>query len=332
MRAGGPMDVWMLELAVYARSVSMKLGPGGAGLVGSDFELPEWDPLGFTNNQNPDTIAWYRAAELKHGRVSMLAALGQIFQSFYHLPDPVFSETDKPWAALLKVYEERPLAIGQILLAVFACEAIGQAQQAKPGQAGGDLGWDPLGLKSSDPETWEKTQLRELKNGRLAMLAVSLLLFFAIAYSFQQCGMRLPLTSSLPSPLLLSVLSASALRLLALWYAITPLFKTVPLRFASVVSTLLFLKCTDQRLSGPGEPDRTGRHRGDPGGPRKFDCISLRPLVLVCIIHGDGAGSRHIPAEVSGVLLGPMTSKLTIRSQIGRKPSHSTDLFSIIPS
>jgi light-harvesting complex I chlorophyll a/b binding protein 1 len=30
-----------------------------------------------------------------------------------------------------------------------------------------------LGLKPSDPETWEKVQLRELKNGRLAMIAVS---------------------------------------------------------------------------------------------------------------------------------------------------------------
>ena len=81
----------------------MKLGPGGDGLVGSDLELPEWDPLGFTNNQNQETIDWYRAAELKHGRVSMLAALGYIFQSFYHLPDPVFSQSAKPWEALQQV-------------------------------------------------------------------------------------------------------------------------------------------------------------------------------------------------------------------------------------
>eukprot|EP00953_Heterococcus_sp_UTEX-ZZ885_P006158 3784-Heterococcus_DN1.PRE.4 len=117
----------------------MKLGPGGEGLVGSDLELAAWDPLGFTNNANPDTIAWYRAAELKHGRVAMLAALGEIFQSYYHLPDPVFSESAKPWVALEQVYAERPLAVVQILLAIFACEALGQAQQAKPGQEPGDL-------------------------------------------------------------------------------------------------------------------------------------------------------------------------------------------------
>ena len=43
----------------------------------------------------------------------------------------------------------------------------------KEGQAPGDLGFDPLNLRPTDPETWEKVQLRELKNGRLAMLAIA---------------------------------------------------------------------------------------------------------------------------------------------------------------
>lgn len=37
----------------------------------------------------------------------------------------------------------------------------------------GDLGWDPLNLKSGDPEIYERVQLRELKNGRLAMIAIA---------------------------------------------------------------------------------------------------------------------------------------------------------------
>lgn len=47
----------------------------------------------------------------------------------------------------------------------------------KPGQGPGDLNFDPLNLKPSDPETWEKVQLRELKNGRLAMLAIAGMLY-----------------------------------------------------------------------------------------------------------------------------------------------------------
>ncbi len=61
-------------------------------------------------------------------------------------------------------------------MAIFAAEALGQFNQVKSGVPG-DLGFDPLGLKPSDPEAWEKTQLRELKNGRLAMIAIAGMLF-----------------------------------------------------------------------------------------------------------------------------------------------------------
>ena len=37
---------------------------------------------------------------------------------------------------------------------------------------GGDFSFDPLGLKPTNPESWERVQLRELKNGRLAMFAI----------------------------------------------------------------------------------------------------------------------------------------------------------------
>lgn len=71
-----------------------------------------------------------------------------------------------------QVYEQRPLAFLQIILAIFAVEVWGNKQQEKS-EVGGDLGWDPLGLRPDNPEAWEKTQLRELKNGRLAMIAIA---------------------------------------------------------------------------------------------------------------------------------------------------------------
>jgi len=158
---------------VTGSRLSMVLQGAAKDIVGSDIEFPEFDPLQFSKTASEEKMAWYRAAELKHGRVAMLASLGQIFTYYYRLNDPVFSEGDNPFKALSQVYAERPIAAVQIILAIFAVEALGQKNQLKPGAAPGDLGFDPLQLKPSDPETWEKVQLRELKNGRLAMLAIA---------------------------------------------------------------------------------------------------------------------------------------------------------------
>ena len=72
---------------------------------------------------------------------------------------PLSAQGDKPFKAYQQVIEERPLAVVQILLAIFAVEALGQFNQVKDGAAPGDLGFDPLNLKPSDPETWEKVQV-----------------------------------------------------------------------------------------------------------------------------------------------------------------------------
>ena len=40
-----------------------------------------FDPLGFAADADDATLAWYRHAELKHGRVAMLAFVGFCVQS-----------------------------------------------------------------------------------------------------------------------------------------------------------------------------------------------------------------------------------------------------------
>lgn len=102
----------------------------------------------------------------------MLAALGQLFASVHHPLLPAAINGDKPLVALDNLIKENPLAATQIIFFIFVAEALGQKNQVKSGVPG-DLLFDPLGLKPEDPETWEKVQLRELKNGRLAMLAIA---------------------------------------------------------------------------------------------------------------------------------------------------------------
>jgi Chlorophyll A-B binding protein len=72
-------------------------------LVGGSVETGgDWDPANLASKASDETLAWYRAAELKHGRVSMLAAAGFIVQGLYQLPDPVF-QNGKPLDALAQV-------------------------------------------------------------------------------------------------------------------------------------------------------------------------------------------------------------------------------------
>jgi hypothetical protein len=79
----------------------MQLGESCAALVGSDIEFPRFDPLGFTKKASKEKVEWYRAAELKHGRVAMLASLGQLTQYFYHINDKVFDQVESCSIVLL---------------------------------------------------------------------------------------------------------------------------------------------------------------------------------------------------------------------------------------
>jgi len=126
-----------------------------------------FDPLGFSKNE--ENLYRYRAVELKHGRVAMLACLGTLVQTFVQLPDPVFNNP-RPLAALAQVWEQRPLAAIQIALVVGALElsVFRQDSQDAPGQ----LNNFGAAFIPDDEEEFAKLQLKELKNGRLAMMAI----------------------------------------------------------------------------------------------------------------------------------------------------------------
>jgi len=144
---------------------------------GAPDEPVAWDPLGFTelykvSGNNPD-VAWLREAELKHGRMSMMAIVGIMFQEA-GLHDPYWAPAGVPWYDAPTAAP--PLASYGLLVFMGLVEGSnsagmmdlwnGQTDTREPG----DYGWGKSFL-STDPVAADKMRLKELKNGRLAMLA-----------------------------------------------------------------------------------------------------------------------------------------------------------------
>merc|ERR1711937_712217 len=159
-------------------------------LPGVTEPLGFFDPMGFCSAEDitEGKIKFYREVELKHGRVGMLAALGFLVGENFH---PLFGgDIDMP---SYLAFQQTPLqtfwpavvfaiAIPEIY-SVFSFKT--PALFAQKGEEGGmpweirsdfesgDLGFDPLGLKPTDPEELKQMQTKELQNGRLAMIAAA---------------------------------------------------------------------------------------------------------------------------------------------------------------
>jgi len=141
-----------------------------------------WDPAGLARNIDEATFRQYRKAELKHGRVCMLAVTGLLAQHSwrFNLLYPYRAEAG-PYdfegvPSGLAAVGENP-ASGFLGLFVLAAGLI-ELRSSDDGKEPGDFG-DPLKFAANfdvdDPTQWrnfERTQWQnaELNNGRLAMI------------------------------------------------------------------------------------------------------------------------------------------------------------------
>ena len=125
-----------------------------------------------------------REAELKHGRVCMLAVVGWLtVAAGIRFPGSGFIRVGTPLAAHDACVANG--SMGTLLAAVFVLEMAGGAaifDQAKgSGRQPGDYSFDPLKL-SVNPTKAKRYAQAEVKNGRLAMLAISGILTQSAAF------------------------------------------------------------------------------------------------------------------------------------------------------
>merc|ERR1719198_559728 len=126
-----------------------------------------FDPMGLSTPQN---IKWMREAELKHGRMCMLAWTG------YVAVDLGLKIPGEKYAALTSYTAHAATAKKELFLALLlvgTADTIGFTQiynmmDGEDDRAPGDFGFDPLKLL---PGNEEKYKLAELTHARAAMLA-----------------------------------------------------------------------------------------------------------------------------------------------------------------
>ena len=139
-----------------------------------------FDPLNCATNII--TLRRYREAELKHGRLAMLASVGWPLSEKYH-----------PYLSNL-INKENLLAVGgkapsllngglekinpaffmMIIILSTTIESLAISKKYDKDIIPGDLAFDPLKLYSTkDVKTKRELELKELNNGRLAMIAIT---------------------------------------------------------------------------------------------------------------------------------------------------------------
>lgn len=151
--------------------LSMEFAGGLAGADGP--ELVKFDPLKFSE-KSPEWLPWFREAELKHGRVCMLATLGAVVPSMgLRLPGDIFQGGNILDAHNTGV-SNGPMVMLLFWVAVLEIISIPALRTLSTGdRAAGDYAFDPIKLSKSGGPLLEKYKVAELKNGRLAMMAFS---------------------------------------------------------------------------------------------------------------------------------------------------------------
>jgi len=161
-------------LALHAKSKAMPFLDLPTTLDGTLAGDVGFDPLGLSEIDDLGIdLYWLREAEIKHGRVAMLAATGVLWvETFGPLPGWPLAEGRSQMDVFWDAWDEHPNAVVAALVFISVIEAVSGVAATAGRESGervpGDFGFNPLGFKYT-----EEIALKEIKNGRLAMWAVA---------------------------------------------------------------------------------------------------------------------------------------------------------------
>jgi Chlorophyll A-B binding protein len=148
-------------------------------LPGNTAPIKNFDPLGLANVGSDETLAWFRASEIKHSRVAMLATTGYIVQaSGIHFPGMLSKDVSFESLSSMKPFDAwdavPDAGKAQILGTIFVAELASESQGTHymKGGAFPTIVFPPIDFSGVSAETIALKQNRELNNGRLAMISI----------------------------------------------------------------------------------------------------------------------------------------------------------------
>mmetsp|Transcript_9028 Transcript_9028/g.11648 ORF Transcript_9028/g.11648 Transcript_9028/m.11648 type:complete len:247 (+) Transcript_9028:64-804(+) len=184
----GDMSV-ALPFAPRPKLLDGKL-PGDAG----------FDPLGFAG-QDMQSLKYMREAEIKHGRLAMLATVGWPLAELYdkslaeafNLP-VLLTKTGESPSVLNGGLEKISPAYWVLVIAIagiFEIDSATTQEEKGKDYILGDCGFDPLSFFPESKQEQFEMQTKEIKHGRVAMMAI-------LGFAVQEALYNTPVTTETP--------------------------------------------------------------------------------------------------------------------------------------
>jgi light-harvesting complex I chlorophyll a/b binding protein 1 len=140
-------------------------------MAGVSAPLGFWDPAGFAKDE--ESVAQYRRAEIKHGRVCMSSSLGMLVADKFH---PIFDNWNEGEFVSSMQSHFSETAVKNFWPAFWIMTAgheLATTFADYDGKEEFDYGFDPLNLRPEDPEKQLEYKTMELNPGRWAMFCAA---------------------------------------------------------------------------------------------------------------------------------------------------------------
>jgi hypothetical protein len=168
--------------AAFAPSTQPKASTALSALEdigGATAPAKNFDPLRLSNLGDDSTLMWFRAAELKHSRVAMLATTGYLVQaSGFHFPGMLSSDISFDSLSSmnpLDAWDAVPDAgKAQIIGTIFVAELYTESKGTHYTKGGPlpEIVFPKFDFSAVEDDVIATKRCRELNNGRLAMIAI----------------------------------------------------------------------------------------------------------------------------------------------------------------